>query len=153
MKELSTRTYTAAGGVVVDGAAGRVLVLLRPGCTGPNGRPEVRLPKGHVEPGEGRREAALREVHEEAGVAGLKIVVSLGHQRVEFDHQGHHYIRDEYYYLMTAPPGTEPRGHEEQWQPEWLSWEEALQQLTFEAEREWLRRARAAEAATTNQDT
>lgn len=145
-----TRQYTAAGGVVADDAAGRVLVLLRPGRTGPDGRPEVRLPKGHVEPGESRRAAALREVHEEAGVAGLSIVADLGRQRVEFDHQGYHYVRDEYYYLMVAPPGTEPRGHEEQWQPLWLSWEEALQRLTFEPEREWLRRAQAAKAATTN---
>ena len=150
MQQLPTREYTSAGGVVADEATSRVLVLLRPGREGPDGRPEVRLPKGHVEPGESRREAALREVREEAGVAGLEIVADLGHQHVEFDHRGHHYVRDEYYYLMAAPPGTQPRGHEEQWQPVWLLWEEALQQLTFEAEREWLRRARAARAATTN---
>lgn len=150
MKQLPTRAYTAAGGVVADETAGRVLVLLRPGREGPDGRPEVRLPKGHVEPGEGRREAALREVREEAGVAGLEIVADLGHQRVEFDHRGYHYVRDEYYYLMAAPPGTQPQSHEKQWQPVWLPWEEALQRLTFEAEREWLRRARAAKAATTN---
>jgi len=77
-----------------------------------------------------------------------EIVADLGYQRVEFDQQGYHYVRDEYYYLMAVPPGTVPRDHEQQWQPLWLPWEEALRRLTFEAEREWLRRA--AKAATTN---
>ena len=41
---MAERRYAAAGGVVVDGD--RMLVLERPE------RNEVRLPKGHVEPGE-----------------------------------------------------------------------------------------------------
>ena len=50
----------------------KLLVLERPA------RGEVRLPKGHVEPGEAPREAALREVREEAGYADLEIVADLG---------------------------------------------------------------------------
>jgi len=51
---------------VTDGD--RVLVLVRASRAGPEGRPEVRLPKGHVEPGESREETARREVGEEAGL-------------------------------------------------------------------------------------
>jgi ADP-ribose pyrophosphatase YjhB (NUDIX family) len=129
--------YTAAGGIVVYD--NRVLVLRRPG------RGEVRLPKGHVEPGEGVLAAALRETSEDSGYVDLVVRADLGVQVVEFDHAGRHVVRTEHYFLMTLidPPGSPPDG-EEQFEPMWLSWEEARHQLTFEAEREWVRRARAA---------
>jgi sugar/nucleoside kinase (ribokinase family)/ADP-ribose pyrophosphatase YjhB (NUDIX family) len=108
---------------------------------GPEGDPEVRLPKGHIEPGESRRETALREVREETGLSELEILADLGHQTVEFDWQGRHYVRHESYFLMCAP-APDTRGHSEaQFVPQWLPWGEALSQTTFEAEREWLRRA------------
>ena len=131
--------YAAAGGVVADGE--RVLVIVRPGRMGPDGRPEVRLPKGHVEPGESREEAARREVGEETGLAEVEIVADLGHQAVEFDHRDRHIIRDESFFLMAASPGGPSGRPESQFAPVWLTWEEALAQLTFEAEREWVRRA------------
>jgi ADP-ribose pyrophosphatase YjhB (NUDIX family) len=128
--------YTAAGGVVVHG--GRVLVLRRPG------RGEVRLPKGHVEPGEGLRATALRETREESGYADLEVRAGLGTQVIEFDTEGRHVVRTEHYFLMALAGGADlasPAG-EEQFVPDWLSWDEALAALTFEAEREWVRRAR-----------
>jgi len=133
--------YTAAGGVVVDGD--RVLVLYRPE------RNEVRLPKGHVERRETIEEAALREVSEESGYADLEIVDDLGTQTVEFDWADAHIIRDERYFCMRLRqrPGKEPRQiarapKEHQFSPAWLPWDEALAKLTFEPEREWVRRAR-----------
>ena len=136
--EARTVRYTAAGGVVVHD--GRVLVLRRPS------RGEVRLPKGHVEPGEDVQAAALRETREESGYADLVVKADLGTQVVEFDHEGRHLVRAERYFLMTLVRGVrEPalRG-EPQFEPAWLTWDEALAALTFEAEREWVRRARAA---------
>jgi 8-oxo-dGTP pyrophosphatase MutT (NUDIX family) len=128
--------YVAAGGVVVHG--NRVLVLRRPG------RGEVRLPKGHVEPGEMVEETALRETGEESGYAGLALGADLGTQRVEFEHQGRHVVRTERYFLMTLADSPEKHARgEEQFEPAWLTWDEALAALTFEAEREWVRRARA----------
>ncbi|NCO35754.1 MAG: hypothetical protein AUJ92_14720 [Armatimonadetes bacterium CG2_30_59_28] len=132
----NTVQYAAAGGVVVRG--GRVLVLRRPS------KGEVRLPKGHIEPGESPDETALRETEEESGYGAADIESALGSQMVEFDHKGKHYIRTEHYFLMSLPDTPEvntPRG-EDQFLPDWLPWEEALSQLTFEAEREWVRRAR-----------
>lgn len=58
----------AAGGVVVDDC-GACLMILR------NGRWD--LPKGHWEPGETIEECAVREVGEETGVHGVRIVRSL----------------------------------------------------------------------------
>ena len=127
--------YDAAGGVVVRD--GRVLALKRPS------RDEVRLPKGHVEPGEDAQETALREVGEESGYDGLVVQADLGEQLVEFDHAGRHVVRNERYFLMAlADPGAALSGGEAQFEPEWLTWDEALAELTFEAEREWVRRAR-----------
>jgi 8-oxo-dGTP diphosphatase len=53
----------AAGGVVVR--AGRVAIVHRPRYD------DWSLPKGHVDPGESFEQAALREVHEEAGLRCL----------------------------------------------------------------------------------
>jgi len=141
-ENLPIRKYTSAGGVVVDASGQQVLTLLRPKRLGPEGQPEIRLPKGHIEPGESRRQAALREVEEEAGVTGLKILADLGHQTVEFDWKGHHYLRDESYFLMDLAADAAPGRPERQFETLWLPWEEALGRMTFEAEREWLRRAR-----------
>jgi 8-oxo-dGTP pyrophosphatase MutT (NUDIX family) len=142
--QLPTRTYASSGGVVVDPAGERLLVLLRPGREGPGGHPEIRLPKGHVEPGESRHQAALREVEEETGVQGLSIVTDLGHQIVAFDWQEHHYVRDESCFLMTSAQKVQPGLAEAQFKRLWLTWPQALERLTFEAEREWVRRAHAA---------
>lgn len=128
--------YTAAGGVVI--CDDRVLVLSRPS------QDEVRLPKGHVEQGESLREAALRETCEESGYGGLVIEADLGRQVVAFNRSGYHFVRAEHYFLMVFADGElgSPSGGEAQFEPLWLSWDKALAALTFEAEREWVRRAR-----------
>jgi len=130
--------YKAAGGVVIDGD--RVLVLRRPD------RDEVRLPKGHREVGESARETAVREVIEESGYADIEILSDLGHQRVEFDYQGNHVIRDEHYFCMRLRSSRRiaRTEHELQFTPAWMDWDQALSELTYEPEREWLRRARQA---------
>jgi bis(5'-nucleosidyl)-tetraphosphatase len=127
--------YQAAGGVVVD--SGRVLVLRRPS------REEVRLPKGHIKKRESRAEAALREVTEESGYADLEVLADLGHQVVEYDYQDTHVVRDEYYYLMRLRSSrqTEREEQEHQFVPDWLNWDEALAELSYEPEREWVQRA------------
>jgi 8-oxo-dGTP diphosphatase len=139
MADIPTREYEAAGGVVVR--EGKVLLLRRPA------RNEIRLPKGHVEPGETRAEAALRETREEGGVAHPRLAADLGQQRVEFDYEGVHCIRQESYFLMTLEdPEPWPRGPEDaaQFWPFWAALDEAEALLTFPTEREFLRRAIAA---------
>ncbi len=128
--------YLAAGGIVVNDD--HVLVLNR------LSRGEVRLPKGHVEPGEETQTAALREVGEESGYENLRVIAGLGTQVVEFDHSDRHVVRTEHYYLMTlADDVRSGRGKgEKQFEPVWHTWDRALEVLSFEAEREWVRRAR-----------
>jgi ADP-ribose pyrophosphatase YjhB (NUDIX family) len=138
---LPVREYASAGGVVVSPNGKQLLVLVRPKRLGPRGLPEVRLPKGHVKPDESPVEAALREVAEESGVSGLRVVADLGKQRVEFDWRGHHYTRNETCFLMACLMGAIGGMPEGQFRPLWLSWAEAGSRLTYEADREWVRRA------------
>lgn len=130
--------YTAAGGVLVDPTGTQVLLLIRPS------RDEVRLPKGHVEKEESLESAALREVVEESGFGDVVILANLGEQLVAFQYQGKQIQRSEYYFLMRAHSKQKlprPLVDDNQFFPTWVSWDEADQHITFESEREWLRRA------------
>jgi 8-oxo-dGTP pyrophosphatase MutT (NUDIX family) len=134
------RTYEAAGGVVVNPTGELALVLVRADRLGPDGQPEIRLPKGHIETGERPIEAAVREVREESGLNSVEVLSDLGRQRVSFVWQGSRYLRDESYFLMTIPSDVEHNRPEGQFERLWLPWQDALEALTFEAEREWIRR-------------
>lgn len=129
-------TYHAAGGVVMRDGQGdgpEILLLERPS------RNEVRLPKGHIDPGETPRQTALRETAEETGFSDLEIIADLGEQMVGFHFQGQRVLRHERYYLMRLrSPQTIPRpaGDEAQFQPRWVPLDQAASLLTFEAERQ-----------------
>jgi len=134
---MRTVYYQAAGGVVIH--KGKVLLLERPS------RNEVRLPKGHIEAGEAPAEAALREVHEEAGYAKLRIVADLGPQQVQFvdPYRERQVTRDERFFLMglrDEQPSEREVG-EAQFEPIWVSAADAVARLSFETEREFVRRA------------
>ena len=66
------------------------------------------------------------------------------------DVQDKHVVRSERYFAMRLeregdrpPCQIEREPQEHQFIPAWLGWDEALAALTFEVEREWLRRARS----------
>ncbi len=144
--------YRAAGGVVLDGH-GRVLLIER--WVLRDGRPvfEIRLPKGHVEPDETDEQAALREVCEETGYCGITVMADLGEIVNEFDWPGKalRVLRHEHYYLMSLteaqrgePHFDSPEADEARFTPRWAdTLAEAEQLITFESEREFVRRARA----------
>ena len=133
---MATRRYSAAGGVVVH--EGNVLLLLRPN------RNEIRLPKGHIEEGEDPVTAALRETAEESGYDDLEIVADLGSKVVEFDYNGRHFVRTEHYFLMSLRSDRQcvrDAKDQAQFAVRWAPFNAALDELTFEAERETVRRA------------
>jgi 8-oxo-dGTP pyrophosphatase MutT (NUDIX family) len=114
------------------------LLLIRPE------RDEVRLPKGHVEDDETIAETALREVQEESGYADIEILTDLGEQLVTFALDGQIVQRTEYYFLMrtqTQRRADRPEKDASQFISVWVPWKEVEEHLTFEAEKEWTRRA------------
>jgi 8-oxo-dGTP pyrophosphatase MutT (NUDIX family) len=141
------REYSAAGGVVLDDA-GKVLLLERWIQREAGLIHEIRLPKGHVEPGETDEQAALRETCEESGYCGLDIVADLGHASVEWTNSEEHVVRQEHYYLMrlTAARG-QPEFHsadEAKFRVTWgVDLAEAERRLTYGSEKEFASRARA----------
>lgn len=133
--------YQSAGGVVIHQQ--QMLLLVRPS------RQEVRLPKGHIDPGETPNVTALRETTEESGYRDLVIVADLGSQVVEFEHQGKNYSRTEYYFLMglTSECQVErPPQDAIQFQILWLPLEKAEAALTFASEKSMARKAIEAHA-------
>lgn len=130
------RRYSAAGGVVIHEE--KMLLLERPR------RQEVRLPKGHIDPGETPEETALREVTEESGYRDLKIVADLGSQVVEFEDDRKQVIRTEYYFLMQLVSDQQaPRSPEdtEQFHVQWAPLAQAIDLLTYVAEQTVARKA------------
>ncbi len=130
------RPAPAAGGVVI--AAGRVLMLRK------RLPPELRLPKGTVEPGESPAAAALREVAEETGFAHLTILAELGTQALEYRAAAGWQERRADWFLMTLADWTRqprPLRDARRFAVEWLSPPAALDQITFASERAMLRAA------------
>lgn len=144
-------TYRAAGGVVIDDN-GRVLLIDRHVKRGGRTVYEVRLPKGHVEPGETDEQAAVREVAEETGYRGVEIIAELGELTSEFQREKkgrlEHVTRADVYYLMRLVDSThhgqdmDPDSEEALFRPMWVeNLTEAQVLLTFDNEKEFAKRA------------
>ncbi len=71
--EMKQKKTESAGGVVSN-KTGRVLLVNQRGRT-------WSLPKGHVEPGEDTKTAAIREIEEETGITRLTFIKELGSYR------------------------------------------------------------------------
>lgn len=131
----------AAGGVVFHPAADRILVL--------HEEEEDRwcLPKGHVEAGETLRRTALREVEEESGLRGCRILGELGSVSYRFyqpskDRNVHKVV---YYYRMRAPSEAVRRERIFD-RSQWCSVAEAARLLPYPTDLAVLRLLRSARA-------
>ncbi len=143
---MKTKFHTVAGGVVLNDA-GRVLVLERHIERDGKIIHEIRLPKGHLDPGETEAQAAVREVGEESGYWEAAITGDLGVAHSAFDFKGKHHERDERYFLMRLEnpmrEAPQPTGKEEAlFVPQWLTLEDAESAMTYPSEQEFIRRAR-----------
>lgn len=104
----------AAGGVVFNKKR-QLLAIFRLG--------KWDLPKGKMEKGESKEESALREVQEECGVSGLKIVKELAPVYHTYKMKGRRCLKVTYWFEMTTSFSGElrPQLEEDISQVKWVS--------------------------------
>tara|TARA_R110001592_G_scaffold20632_1_gene83435 strand:+ start:1028 stop:1486 length:459 start_codon:yes stop_codon:yes gene_type:complete len=142
---MNTKYHKTAGGVVIN-ARQEVLVIVRDIERDGQMVHEVRLPKGHIDPGENAPTAAMREVCEESGYCHLRITKDLGTGHSSFTFRNKQHEREEQYYLMELsdprhqPP--QPMSEEEAlFDPHWVPLAEAVTRMTYDSERDFVERA------------
>ncbi len=127
----------SAGGVVVRGDD---VVVIVPTRRGAGGARVLGLPKGHPEPGESAREAAAREVREEAGVSG-ELVESLGTVEYGYERKGRAISKRVEFFLFEYREG-DPADHDhEVEEARWMPLATAATSLTYPGEREMVIKA------------
>ncbi len=101
----------------------------------------LALPKGHVDAGETAIEAAEREVREETGVVG-RPVRELGESRYWYRRDGQTIPKSVRFYLFTYVEGDTADHDDEVEEVRWIGLRDAERELTYEAERDMVARAR-----------
>lgn len=118
---------------------GRVIVIV-PVKRDAHGRRVLGLPKGHPDGDESAEAAATREVAEETGVTA-ELVEPLGEVEYAYERRGRRIAKRVAFFLFEYRGGSlEDHDHEIE-QARWMPIEEALEALTYEGEREMVRRA------------
>lgn len=124
----------SAGGLVVD-LAGSVPRGALIGRTDKQGRLLWSLPKGHIEEGETPEQAAVREVREETGIAGV-ILAELGTIDFWFVADGRRIHKTVRHYLMRAVAGELSDADVEVSEVAWVPLPEIAARLAYPDERD-----------------
>jgi ADP-ribose pyrophosphatase YjhB (NUDIX family) len=127
----------SAGGVVVrDGQ----VVTIVPVKRSADGRRVLGLPKGHLDGEETPEEAARREVAEETGVDG-ELLELLGDVDYRYERRGRAIHKVVRFYLFSYRAGDLADHDHEIEEARWMPLEQAAEELTYDGEREMVRRA------------
>jgi 8-oxo-dGTP pyrophosphatase MutT (NUDIX family) len=124
-----SRVIQAGAIVVRDGKPGPLVLLV----TARRNPSHWIFPKGHIEPGEKARDAALREAHEEAGVVARPLRKA---GRTSFVYGSTEYVI-EYWLAKTDDLGKPEAGR----QLAWCTYGDARKRLTFDNMRALLKKA------------
>jgi 8-oxo-dGTP pyrophosphatase MutT (NUDIX family) len=106
-------TIEASGGIVVN-EFDEILFIFRRGFWD--------LPKGKIELGETKKQAAVREVEEETGIKGLTLIKKIGMTRHTFKIKpGSRVLKKSYWYLIsTKKQKLKPQKSEDIVKAEWI---------------------------------
>ncbi len=133
------KTAVSAGAIILRDIGGTLKIAL---AQHKNSTKVWVLPKGHVEPGESLEQAALREIHEEAGLADVQLINHLGTiQRRSVKDNGDVVDKTIHYYLAYALGNEQPQDPSDSRFTEvgWFSAEQALELLPYEEDRAFLK--------------
>jgi ADP-ribose pyrophosphatase YjhB (NUDIX family) len=143
---LQVRREISAGGIIWrrNQSEHRIEVVL----VQPAGRDTWVLPKGHVEPGEAVKDAAVREACEESG---LQVIAGERLGDVSYVYSWHdkpglppvRIFKRVYFYLMEAGGGDLSAHDAEIAEAAWVNLEEAPQRASHKSERELLTKAQS----------
>jgi len=98
----------------------------------------VAFPKGHLEKEESEEQAALREIVEETGLQNPRIVRKLGIvSRLSKEDSGETVFKDIHLFLMQINSFIHGKAEERYG---WFSYEEALEKLSFQEEKDFLKK-------------
>lgn len=124
---------TSAGGLVIDqtGPEPAAAVI---GRLDRRGRLLWSLPKGHIENGESREQAAVREVEEETGIRG-RVIAPLGSINFWFVAGGRRVHKTVHHFLMQAEGGTLSDEDIEVSEVAWVPLRELVERLAYADER------------------
>lgn len=98
------------------------------------------FPKGHLEEGEGTKEAAVREVEEETGIKS-EIVQKIGQSKYVITKNSEKIFKVVTIFLMKYISGELNPQVEEVSNVVWLPYEEALKKLTYPGDKDLLKKA------------
>jgi 8-oxo-dGTP pyrophosphatase MutT (NUDIX family) len=129
----------SAGGVVVRGEEVLAIVPTRRAA---DGSLVLALPKGHIDEGESRLDAAQREVREETGVVA-EPVLELGEVRYWYVRGGRRIPKSVFFFLFRYVSGDPADHDEEVSEARWMPLEQARRELSYAGEREMVGRALA----------
>jgi bis(5'-nucleosidyl)-tetraphosphatase len=134
---VKTKWEYSAGGVVYKRAKGKTLWLIMQ----PEGTQRWQLPKGKIKNSDKAEPTALREVEEEGGVKA-KIVADLGKITYFFSEEGERVAKQVRFFLMEFSGGSPDNHDHEVEKAEFLGYEKALKNLSFDNEKEILEKAK-----------
>jgi 8-oxo-dGTP pyrophosphatase MutT (NUDIX family) len=133
----------SAGGVVVDGDR---MIAIVPVKRSADGSQVLGLPKGHPDGDETPEQAAAREIAEETGVTA-RLIELLGDVEYRYERKGRPVQKRVRFFLFEYERGDLADHDHEIELAEWLPLTEAASRLTYEGEREMVRRAMSQRAA------
>lgn len=130
------REYSA-GGIVLNN--GKVLMIKNAALRDPK-KAYWGFPKGHIDQGENSRDAALREIKEETKITA-EIVGKLGESQYVFTRSGERIVKHVDYYLLRYKSGDVQAQELEVLEVKWFDPKEAMDQLSFKKDKEFLQQA------------
>jgi 8-oxo-dGTP pyrophosphatase MutT (NUDIX family) len=143
---MSTKPRTeefSAGGVVVRDDR---MIAIVPVKRSADGSRVLGLPKGHPDGDETPEQAATREIMEETGVSA-RLIEPLGDVEYRYERKGRPVHKRVRFFLFEYERGDLADHDHEIEMAEWLPLAEAATRLTYEGEREMVRRAMSQRAA------
>jgi 8-oxo-dGTP pyrophosphatase MutT (NUDIX family) len=136
-KEQVVRAFSAGGAVYKKQGKKTAWLIIQP-----SGMDRWQLPKGLIAKGESSKVTAQREVEEEGGVKA-KVVEKIGTSQFFFVFKGQKIFKTVTYYLMEYLSGSEKNHDMEVEDAVFLPLEEALDKLTFQGDKEILKKAKS----------